>query len=39
MGTPAGVGMGFEPPRFMSEGDIVECEIENIGKLTNTIGE
>lgn len=38
MGTPAGVGMGFVPPRFLKKGDVVTCEIEGIGKLTNTIG-
>jgi 2-keto-4-pentenoate hydratase/2-oxohepta-3-ene-1,7-dioic acid hydratase in catechol pathway len=37
MGTPAGVGMGFEPPRFLKAGDIVECEIEGIGCLKNTV--
>ena len=37
MGTPAGVGMGFEPPRFLKSGDVVECEIEGIGCLKNTI--
>jgi 2-keto-4-pentenoate hydratase/2-oxohepta-3-ene-1,7-dioic acid hydratase in catechol pathway len=37
MGTPAGVGMGFEPPRFLKTGDIVECEIQGIGCLKNTI--
>lgn len=26
MGTPAGVGMGFEPPGFLKAGDLVECE-------------
>lgn len=36
-GTPAGVGMGFEPPKFLEMGDKVECEIEGIGKLTNII--
>lgn len=39
MGTPAGVGMGFDPPRFLNIGDEVVCEIEGIGRLTNTIGE
>lgn len=39
MGTPAGVGMGMEPPTFMKPGDTVCCEIEKIGRLTNTIGE
>ena len=37
MGTPAGVGMGFEPPRFLKTGDVVECEIEGIGCLKNTV--
>ena len=37
MGTPAGVGMGFEPPRFLKAGDVVECEIEGIGCLKNTV--
>lgn len=37
MGTPAGVGMGFTPPRFLSPGDEVCCEIEGIGKLTNIV--
>jgi 2-keto-4-pentenoate hydratase/2-oxohepta-3-ene-1,7-dioic acid hydratase in catechol pathway len=36
-GTPAGVGIGFEPPRFLQEGDVVECEIEGIGKIKNTL--
>lgn len=37
MGTPAGVGMGFNPPRFLNSGDVVECEIEKIGKLVNVV--
>lgn len=37
MGTPAGVGMGFEPPKFLQAGDVVKCEIEGIGTLTNEI--
>lgn len=37
MGTPAGVGMGFEPPKFLKAGDIVECEIEGIGCIKNTV--
>ena len=36
-GTPAGVGMGFEPPRFLKSGDQVECIIEGIGSLKNTV--
>lgn len=37
MGTPAGVGMGFEPPKFLKKGDIVKCEIEGIGTMANEI--
>ncbi|EHJ02415.1 Ureidoglycolate lyase [Clostridium sp. DL-VIII] len=37
MGTPAGVGMGFTPPKFLKPGDVVECEVEGIGCLKNTI--
>jgi 2-keto-4-pentenoate hydratase/2-oxohepta-3-ene-1,7-dioic acid hydratase in catechol pathway len=37
MGTPSGVGVGFDPPRFLQDGDQVVCEIEGIGRLENTI--
>lgn len=36
-GTPKGVGMGFEPPKFLKDGDIVEIEIQHIGVLSNTV--
>lgn len=36
-GTPAGVGMGFTPPKFLKKGDVVTCEIQGIGKLTNMV--
>ena len=36
-GTPAGVGMGFDPPRFLQSGDTVECAIEGIGTLCSTV--
>lgn len=36
-GTPAGVGMGMEPPCFLKEGDVITCEIDGIGRITNTI--
>lgn len=38
-GTPAGVGMGFDPPRFLKVGDVVRCEIEGIGALENHVTE
>lgn len=37
MGTPAGVGMGFEPPKYLAEGDLVRCEIDGIGVLENRV--
>jgi 2-keto-4-pentenoate hydratase/2-oxohepta-3-ene-1,7-dioic acid hydratase in catechol pathway len=36
-GTPAGVGKGFKPPRFLQPGDTVEITVEKIGSLTNSI--
>lgn len=38
-GTPAGVGSGFQPPRFLKAGDTIEISIEGIGTLKNTVGE
>jgi 2-keto-4-pentenoate hydratase/2-oxohepta-3-ene-1,7-dioic acid hydratase in catechol pathway len=36
-GTPAGVGMGFKPPKTLRAGDEVRCYIEKIGNLTNFV--
>ena len=36
-GTPAGVGMGFDPPKFLKAGDVVDCTIEKIGTLRSTV--
>ena len=36
-GTPSGVGMGFDPPKFLKSGDVVECFIEGIGTLRNVV--
>ena len=36
-GTPAGVGMGFHPPRFLRAGDVVECTVQGVGTLRNTV--
>lgn len=30
-GTPAGVGLGFDPPRFLREGDLLELAIDGLG--------
>ena len=37
MGTPSGVGMAFDPPKFMRPGDVVRCEIDGIGVLENSV--
>ena len=34
-GTPAGVGMGLTPPRWLQDGDVVRIEIDGIGTLQN----
>jgi 2-keto-4-pentenoate hydratase/2-oxohepta-3-ene-1,7-dioic acid hydratase in catechol pathway len=36
-GTPAGVGAGFDPPRFLAGGDTVRISIEGIGELSNPV--
>lgn len=37
-GTPAGVGLGFKPFKFLKPGDVMECYVEKIGTLKNTFG-
>lgn len=36
-GTPAGVGKGFKPPKFLQPGDVIEIEIGGIGTLRNKV--
>ena len=36
-GTPAGVGVGFTPPRFLQRGDVVRVEIGGVGTICNAI--
>ncbi len=36
-GTPAGVGAGMKPPRFLKDGDVVRIEIDGIGALENPV--
>jgi 2-keto-4-pentenoate hydratase/2-oxohepta-3-ene-1,7-dioic acid hydratase in catechol pathway len=38
-GTPAGVGMGLTPPRWLQHGDVVRIEIDGIGTLSNRFTE
>jgi 2-keto-4-pentenoate hydratase/2-oxohepta-3-ene-1,7-dioic acid hydratase in catechol pathway len=34
-GTPAGVGMGMKPPRYLKPGDVVRIEIDRLGVIEN----
>jgi acylpyruvate hydrolase len=36
-GTPSGVGMALDPPRFLSAGDVVRIEIEGLGAIEHPI--
>lgn len=36
-GTPSGVGMGFNPPKYLKSGDKIECTIDKIGTLVNIL--
>ncbi|OZI19908.1 hydrolase [Bordetella genomosp. 9] len=36
-GTPAGVGIGFNPPKFVKSGDVMRMEIQGIGVLENAV--
>jgi 2-keto-4-pentenoate hydratase/2-oxohepta-3-ene-1,7-dioic acid hydratase in catechol pathway len=36
-GTPSGVGVFRDPPRFLRPGDLIEVEIEGIGRLANPV--
>lgn len=36
-GTPDGVGIAMDPPRFLKPGDVVRCEIDRIGAIENRV--
>ncbi len=36
-GTPAGVGLGMNPPRYLKPGDVVELGIEGLGESRQTV--
>jgi 2-keto-4-pentenoate hydratase/2-oxohepta-3-ene-1,7-dioic acid hydratase in catechol pathway len=38
-GTPAGAGARFDPPRFLSPGDVLKIEVDGIGVLENPIAD
>ena len=36
-GTPGGVGMAMDPPRFLEDGDVVRCEIDSLGAIEHVV--
>jgi len=36
-GTPSGVAMGMNPPRYLQAGDLVECGVEHLGEMTQRV--
>jgi acylpyruvate hydrolase len=36
-GTPAGVGAASHPPRWLRDGDVVEVEVERVGRICNYV--
>ena len=36
-GTPSGVGFARTPPEFLQPGDVVECEVDGVGLIRNTV--
>ena len=36
-GTPSGVGMALDPPRFLTAGDVVRIEIEGLGRIEHAV--
>jgi acylpyruvate hydrolase len=36
-GTPNGVGMAFDPPRFLQSGDVVRIEIQRLGSIEHAV--
>ncbi len=36
-GTPSGVGLGFDPPKFLQPGDLVSLKIDKLGTLQSPV--
>jgi len=36
-GTPSGVGMAMDPPRFLQSGDVIAIEIEGLGRIQHAV--
>ncbi|MBV9362719.1 MAG: fumarylacetoacetate hydrolase family protein [Solirubrobacterales bacterium] len=37
-GTPSGVGMALDPPKFLTAGDVIRIEIEELGVIAHQVG-
>ncbi|PJG46546.1 5-carboxymethyl-2-hydroxymuconate isomerase [Sphingobium sp. LB126] len=38
-GTPDGVGVAMQPPKFLQPGDMVRCEIDGVGAIENRVAQ
>jgi 2-keto-4-pentenoate hydratase/2-oxohepta-3-ene-1,7-dioic acid hydratase in catechol pathway len=36
-GTPPGVGLGFKPPVYLKDGDVMQLQIEGLGTQTQQV--
>ena len=36
-GTPNGAGARFDPPKYLVPGDVIEVEVQGVGKLSNGV--
>jgi 2-keto-4-pentenoate hydratase/2-oxohepta-3-ene-1,7-dioic acid hydratase in catechol pathway len=36
-GTPEGVGVGMDPPKFLHPGDVIRCEVDGVGVIENRV--
>jgi acylpyruvate hydrolase len=37
-GTPRGVGMALDPPKFLAAGDVIRIEIDGLGVIQHEVG-
>ena len=38
-GTPSGAGARFDPPHFLTPGDVVEIEVAKVGTISNIVAD
>ena len=36
-GTPAGVALGMNPPKYLQDGDVVEVTVQGLGSVSNKL--